>query len=125
MYLPTERSWKDWRPIQKWVFVKADPRVKKTAGGIHIPDSGVAVERAMEGTGRVLKVGPEVAKTIGFGLEPGMRICYRGFLKDAFHEFADEGGCRIFMLRAEDVMAVIDDEIQMGAFVEERKKERK
>lgn len=117
MYLPTERNWKDWRPYAKWVFVRADKRVKKTAGGIIIPDSGVAVERVMEGTGCVLKVGSEVRDALGVGIEPGMRICYRGFLKDAFHEFAEDDGCRVFMLRAEDVMAIIDDDVQMGEFV--------
>lgn len=111
--------WRQWRPIHKWLFVKADPRVKKTPGGIHLPDQQLAVERVMEGTGRLLKVGnqEEILNAVGATLEPGMRICYRGFLKDAFQEFErDEDGLTIFMLRAEDVMAIIDDDITMGAF---------
>lgn len=111
--------WQDWRPRNKWLFVKADPRVKKTRGGIELPDQQVAVERVMEGTGRLLKVGDRqmIRDAVGADLEPGMRICFRGFLKDAFQEFErDEDGCPIFLLRAEDVMAVIGDEVTMGAF---------
>jgi co-chaperonin GroES (HSP10) len=121
MHLPTDRDWHDWRPIRAWVFVKADPRVKKTAGGIHLPDQIVQVERVMEGTGRVLRVGNEVEKTCGYLVKEGDRICFRGFLKDAFHEFKEEDGCRIFMLKADDILAVIDEDIQMGEFIEERK----
>lgn len=109
-------SWKDWRPINKWVIVKADPRVKKTKGGIILTEELTGVERVMEGTGRVLKLGGEVCKTLGYGLEPGHRICYRGFLKDAFKEFDEEDGCTIFLLRAEDVLAIISDDVEMGAF---------
>lgn len=111
--------WQDWHPVHKWVFVKADPRVKKTRGGIELPDQQVAVERVMEGTGRILKVGnrDEIRLACGADLEPGMRICFRGFLKDAFQEFQKDGdGCPIFMLRAEDVMAIIGEDVVMGAF---------
>lgn len=110
--------WRQWHPIHKWLFVKADPRVKQSAGGILLPDKQVMVERVMEGTGRLLKVGNrnEIRDTVGADLEPGMRICYRGFLKDAFSEFEKEDGCDVFMLRAEDVIAIIGDEVTMGAF---------
>lgn len=121
MYLPTERTWQSCRPLGDWVIAKADPRVKKTAGGIFLPDQIVAVERGMEGTGRILKVGKTAAKKAGFGIEPGMRFCFRGFLKDAFHEFADEDDRRIFMLKADDILAIIGEEVQMGAFSGERK----
>jgi len=111
--------WQRWRPIHKWLFVKADPRVKKTGGGIVLPDQQVMVERVMEGTGRILKVGnrDEIRQAAGADIEPGMRICFRGFLKDAFQEFEkDDDGCAIFMLRAEDVMAIIGEDVTMGAF---------
>lgn len=106
-------AWKSFRPIGKWVLVKADPRVKKTPGGIYLTDEIVKVERVMEGTGRVLKCGPEAMKDV----EPGERICYRGFLKDAFgNSFEREDDCDIFLLRVEDVLAVIPDDIEMGEF---------
>lgn len=114
------RSWKKFRPINKWVVVKSDARVKQTKGGIILTDKQLGVERVMEGTGVILKAGnnEDIRKvTGGVALEPGMRICFRGFLKDAFHEFEpDEDGLLIFMLRAEDVMALIDKSVTMGAF---------
>lgn len=105
------------RPLKKWITVKCDPRVKKTKGGIHLTEGLVHAEKMMEGTGRVLRVGRDVAETCSFGLEPGMRVCYRGFLKDASAmEFYPIDDCPVFMLRAEDVLAVIDEDVVMGAF---------
>jgi len=108
-------------PKGKWVVVKADPRVKTTRGGIELPDMQLKAERVMEGTGRILKVGSDregILNACGEMLEPGMRIFYRGFLKDAFAEFTvDEDGLAIFLLRAEDVMGILeDDSIVMGVF---------
>lgn len=115
-------DYKKFRPRGKWIVVKADPRVKKTKGGIELPEAQLQVERVMEGTGRILKVGSDregiLDATGGVMLEPGMRIFYRGFLKDAFHEFStDSDGQTIFLLRAEDVMGIIEDEdLKMGEF---------
>jgi co-chaperonin GroES (HSP10) len=111
----TMLDWRQFRPCKTWVLVKADPRVKKTRGGIELPDQLLLAERKMEGTGHLLKVGSEASKAVGAGLEPDMRICYRGFLKDAFQEFArDEDDCPIFLLKAEDILAIIDEDTQMG-----------
>ena len=114
-------DWKKFSPRNKWVLVKSDPRMKQSAGGIVLPDKQTMVERVMEGTGHILKVGTDregiLDATGGVMLEPGMRIFFRGFLKDAFHEFAtDEDGLTIFLLRAEDVMGIIDEDVRMGAF---------
>lgn len=111
-------------PRGKWVVVKADPRVKKTTGGIELPDMQLAAERVMEGTGRILKVSdqPKDQEAIrdvcgGVLLEKGMRIFYRGFLKDAFAQFTvDADGNTIFLLRAEDVLGIIDEDVVMGTF---------
>lgn len=113
---------KKFTPRGKWMVVKADPRVKKTKGGIELPEMQLKVERVMEGTGRILKVGSDreaiLDYTGGIMLEPGMRIFYRGFLKDAFAEFTvDEDEQPIFLLRVEDIMGIIEDgDVQMGAF---------
>lgn len=109
------------RPRGKWLVVKADSRVKKTKGGIELPDMQLKAERVMEGTGHIIKVGSDregiLNSTGGVMLEVGMRICYRGFLKDAFADFTtDEDGQPIFLLRAEDVIGIIDEEVTMGAF---------
>jgi len=110
------RRWQEWRPYAKWLFVREDQRREITKGGIVLPQSETGAERVDEGTGVILKLGPEVAKTTGVALEPGQRICFRGFLADVFHEFEQEGGGRVFMIRAEDVMAVIDKDVTMGAY---------
>ena len=114
---------KNFRPRGKWLVVKADPRVKKTKGGIELPEMQLQAERVMEGTGHILKIGSDregiLDATGGVMLEPGMRIFYRGFLKDAScHEFdTDEDGQPIFLLRAEDVLGIIDDEdTKMGEY---------
>jgi co-chaperonin GroES (HSP10) len=114
-------DWHKFSPRGKWVLVKADPRVKQTAGGIILTDQQTMVERVMEGTGHILKIGTDregiLDATGGVMLESGMRIFYRGFLKDAFHEFStDADGLTIFLLRAEDVMGIIDEDVRMGAF---------
>ena len=111
---PSEYDWKKFIPYKHWVLVKADPRITKTASGIELPDQLLGIERVMEGTGRALKVGSTCRKTAP-ELEPGVRICFRGFLKDCFKEFeTDADGCVIFLLRVEDVLAIVEDDVQMG-----------
>ncbi len=111
-------DWRKTRPRRSWVLVKTDPRVKQSKGGIQLPDSGVLAERTMEGTGVVLRIGSDVCDTVNFGLEAGMRICYRGFMKDASASFFEkhEDGCQVFMIHADDILAVIDEGVEMGAF---------
>lgn len=113
-------DWKKFTPKGKWLVVKADPRVKKTKGGIELPDMQLQAERVMEGTGHILRVGSDregILNACSEMLEPGMRIFYRGFLKDAFAEFAtDEDGQAIFLLRAEDIMGIIAEDVVMGTF---------
>jgi len=99
-------------PYKKWVMVKADPRVKKTAGGIVLTDELVGIERVMEGTGTVLNVGSEVHE-----VEVGQRVAYRGFLKDVSRGMIKpEDGCDVFLIRVEDLLAVIGEGVSMGAF---------
>lgn len=111
-----EQDWTKARPRSNCVIVRADPRVKKTKGGIVLPEQMLAVERVMEGTGRLVAVGSEVSKVLGEELKVGDRICYRGFLKDAAPVAKTEDGCQIFVLRAEDVLAVISDDTGIGEF---------
>lgn len=111
-------DWKQVSPLKKWLTVKTDPRVKKTKGGIELPDQLLAVERVMEGTGVVLKAGSKVSEACGYDIETGTRVVFRGFLKDAsaMEFLRHEDGCSVFLLRAEDILAVIDDSVQLGAF---------
>jgi co-chaperonin GroES (HSP10) len=109
-------NWRNVRPLGKWVLVKADQRVKKTASGIILTDELTRIERVTEGSGRLLRVGQEAMKDV----EPGERIMYRGFLKDAFHTAferdEDDRDRQIFMLRIEDILAVIPDDLEIGCF---------
>lgn len=99
-------------PYKYWVLVKADPRVKKTSGGIILTDELTGIERVMEGTGTVLSVGSKVDEVI-----PGDRVAYRGFLKDVSKGMVKpENGCEIFLIRVEDLLAVIEEGVTMGAF---------
>lgn len=108
---------KKFNPIGKWLLVHADPRVKQSKGGIHLPDKQVKVERTMEGSGRILKIGGRVNKDATYALEPGMRVVFRGFLKDASGAVFDKIDDReVFMLAVEDVLAVIDEGVEVGAF---------
>ena len=113
-------DWKTFRPLHAWVVVKGDPRISRSQGGIHLPDGQVAAERTMEGTVRILKVGnrDDIRKKVGEDLEPGMRVCFRGFLKDAsVREFEPhEDGAPVFMLEVTDILAVVEDDVRMGAF---------
>lgn len=111
-----ERRWQDWKPYGKWLFVCEDQRREKTKGGIILPGMETHAERVDEGTGTILKVGSRAKEAVGLPLEPGQRICFRGFLADAFHEFEKEGGGRVFMIRAEDVLAIIDKDVVMGVY---------
>lgn len=120
-----QRDWRQFTPIDSWLLVKADPRVKKTAGGILLPDQIVSVERVMEGSGKVLRMGPRVKEEFGDDLKEGDRIMFRGFLKDAFHEFEEEDGCRIFLLKAADALAVLDAETDVGAFQPAKSEKRR
>ena len=105
--------WEKVKPKKDWVLVKADPRVKKTAGGIYLTEELTQVERVMEGTGTILKSGTEAIKDV----EPGERICFRGFLKDlSFDMFETIDECPVFLLKIEDVLMVIPDDIELGAF---------
>ena len=105
-------KWQTFRPLREWVTVKADSRVKKTQGGLILTDELTKIERVMEGTGVVLRCGPKAARDI----EPGERICYRGFLKDAFHQVfeREEDNCQIFLLDVKDILMAIPPGLDMG-----------
>ena len=109
--------WQRVRPRNGWVLVKSEPRVKQSKGGIVLPDGLLKMERMMEGTGVVLRMGSKVCDELNFHLEEGMRVCYRGFLKDASAWLFDrhEDGCQVFMIEATDLLAVVDPGVELGA----------
>jgi co-chaperonin GroES (HSP10) len=104
-----------YRAYGEWVVVQADPRVKKTAGGLVLTDQLVQIERTMEGTGRILSIGPKVIK-LSLGLEPGSRVAYRGFLKDVHKIDKADDDSDIFVIHYNDLLAAVDEETRLGAF---------
>ncbi len=116
-YVSGQLDWKRVRPRGDWALVKTDPRVKQTKGGLHLPDGLLGMEKMSEATGVVLRLGGTVCDTLNFGLEPGMRVCFRGFLKDASAHIFErhEDGCEVFMITADDILAVVDESVQVGA----------
>lgn len=109
-------NWKTFRPLHKWLVVRADPRSRVTRGGIELPEQLTKAEIVTENTGTILKMGGEVRDAAGVPIEPGDRIVFRGFLKDAFHDFEVDGDETVFLLRIEDVLAIIDKNLRMGVF---------
>lgn len=104
-----------------WLLVESDPRMKKTKGGIELPEQLLGIERVMEGTGVILKVSDDKEKILeatgGEELTTGMRVLFRGFLKDAFDDFEElTPGRKIFLIKAEDIMGIVDESVTMGAF---------
>lgn len=115
-------NYRQFRPRKNWVVVCGDPRVKKTKGGIILTEAITGVERVMEGSGTLLKVGPEVEEKLGTALKSGERIVYRGFLKDAtFQEFEPDTElhgepCPVFLLKSDDIIGVLEPGVQVGFF---------
>ena len=103
---------KEIHPYKRWILVKADPRVKKTPGGIFLTEQLVGIERVMEGTGSVLAIGSEVDE-----VSVNDRVAYRGMLKDVSRGMISQvDDCDVFLIRIEDILAVIDEGVTMGAF---------
>lgn len=103
------------RAYGEWVIVRADPRVKQTAGGIHLPDQTVQAELRMEGTGTVLSIGHLVPLDSG-EFDQLDRVCFRGFLKDAHKIGKSSDGSDVFIIHYKDLLAVVDGEVSLGAF---------
>lgn len=101
------------RPKRDWVVVKDDPRPNKTAGGIFLPGMETGVEKVKEGTGEVISVGPG-EKNQALGLEPGQKICYRGFLKHA-NRIETEND-HYFFMASDDILGIVPEGVNVGVF---------
>lgn len=102
-----------YRAYGEWVIVQADPRVKKTAGGLFLTEELTQIERTMEGTGVILSVGHLVPGDL---LKTNNRVCFRGFLKDAHKLDKTKEGADIFLIHFKDLLATLDDGVTMGFF---------
>ena len=68
------------RPRDGWLIVLDEPRPEKTSGGIILPGHETGAEKLSQGAGTIIRLGPG-EKNRRIGLEEGMRVLYRGFLK--------------------------------------------
>jgi co-chaperonin GroES (HSP10) len=115
-YARSAIHWHEVRPLGSWLVVKADPRVKKTPGGIFLTEALTGIERVMEGTGTIMRAGPDVEE-----VAVGDRIVFRGFLKDASRGMLTrEDDCDVFFLKEEDALVVFTGDVAFGAFSSRR-----
>jgi co-chaperonin GroES (HSP10) len=108
------------RPRDGWLVVLAEPRRERLASGLFLPGAETKTEKLMEGAGRVITVG-RGGICQRHGLEPGVRVLYRGFLKWAnpieTEEKWDDGQVKqYFVMSAEDILAIIPDEMEIGIY---------
>lgn len=107
-------------PRENWVLVLDDQRRKETSGGIVLPSAETGIEKVTEGSGTVIRVG-RGEKNFRLGLEKGVRVVYRAFLKHAHRLDTDEtwedGQQRhYFLMSSDDVLAVIAPGVSVGVF---------
>ena len=101
------------------VLIRLDPRVKKTPGGILLPEQVTKIERVMEGSGRVVRVGSATSDSRGpihpVDLKPGDRVMFRGFLKDAapLSTWGYDGD-DYCIIHKRDILAKIPDVMDIG-----------
>jgi co-chaperonin GroES (HSP10) len=112
------------RPRAGWCIVLAEPR-RAMAGLLYMPANETGVEKVTEGAGRVIRVGAG-EKNQKMGLEEGQRILYRGFLKHANpipteEKWPDGQAKQYFIMSSDDILSIIPDGIDIGAFSQPKK----
>ena len=105
------------RPKEGWVLVLDEQRRSTTAGGIVVP-MVTGAEKVTEGSGTLVAVG-NGKKNHTLGLEKGMRIIYRSFLKFAHRleteeKWPDGEGKHYFLMSADDVFGIIAPGVEVG-----------
>jgi co-chaperonin GroES (HSP10) len=100
-------------PKRDWALVVCDPR-PETVGGLFLPQEELGVEKVMERSGKVLRLGPG-DKWEKLDLKEGDRIIFRGFIKHA-SPIESEDGREAFLMDLDDIIAVADEDVTVGAF---------
>lgn len=109
------------KPLGEHVVIAVDPRTTVTKGGIHLPERDTYVEHVMEGTGRVVAVGPgrliekgpDAGKYVPCPVEPGDRVCFRRFLKDAI-PLATVDEIEYCILVASDIQMKVPEDLKLS-----------
>lgn len=108
------------RPRDGWVLALADQRKEKTAGGILLPGNETGVEKVTEGAGMLVAVGPGI-KNGKLGIEKGMRIIYRAYLKhahrlDGEEKWPDGEEKFYFLMSSDDIYGIVPPGVEVGVF---------
>jgi co-chaperonin GroES (HSP10) len=107
------------RVRDSWAVVLMDERQDTLASGIYLP-TVTAAEKVTEGAGMLVRVG-EGKKNRELGLEPGMRICLRSYLKYANaipneETWPSGQGKEYFILNVDDILAIVPEGVQVGVY---------
>jgi co-chaperonin GroES (HSP10) len=96
-----------------WCVVKMDQRKAVLDSGIVLPGSELGIEKIDSGTATVIRVGAG-EKNVALGLEAGMRVALRSYLKLANPIPTDEGEYSI--VSSDDIAMVLPPGVEVGVF---------
>lgn len=105
-------------PRRGWALVLADARSDKTEGGIIKPSLETQAEKMSVWTGTLARLGPG-ERNAALGLENGLRVAYRSFLKHA-HSFENgekwESGetKQFFLINSDDLLMAVTNDVKIG-----------
>lgn len=108
------------RPRDGWVVVLDEPRKTLLSSGLFLPGAETGPEKVSEGAGILIRVGIG-EKNRKIGLEPGLRVVYRGFLKyanpiETGEKWEDGQSKRYFVMSSDDLLFVVPDGVEVGVF---------
>ena len=125
------------RPMGPRVLVRCEKRVVKTSGNIILPAEFTAIEKVQERAGRVVRKpdapregaparrdnprGDAHIQDLMSQVEVGDRVLFRGFIADMNDiteqaGFEDGEGNHYSIIDIEDILAIIGDDVAIGAF---------
>lgn len=99
-------------PYGPWVYIKVDPPIRRTAGGLYLP-AGNLDERLGQRVATVVAVGAGKGRgkdKKASGVKPGDRIYLRGFLSELHKPggmFENNDHC---LIHQDDVLGLVEDE---------------
>jgi co-chaperonin GroES (HSP10) len=96
-----------------WCIVKMDPRKAVLDSGIVLPVNELGIEKVDSGNAVVIRVG-EGKKNAALGLEAGMRVALRSYLKLANPIPTAEGEYSI--VSSDDIAMVLPPGVEVGVF---------
>lgn len=110
------------RPKDGWALLLEEQREEKLASGIVLPIE-TGAEKVTELAGTLIRLGggdycDALRKQ---GLEPGVRVLYRGFLKYANplptdEAWSDGKAKRFFFVDCKDILGIVGEGVKVGVF---------